>query len=212
VDVQATRIEKLLKTPLVFFKTAGFKKKFWLIGVFVLLIIIIVLGFGIKTRQAFLANQKKKTFSEGMKYFQKGNFNKAIPELKKATELDPKNAKVHLNLAQSYEATNKLNKAIKSYQTSLNINPNQPEILYNLAIIYKSQGKIKESIKKLEEAIKLRKDFVAARLVLAELYIQQKQKQKAIEQYQTVINMKPFGTDLAEIEKKMEGVSNGLAI
>jgi len=37
-----------------------------------------------------------------------------------------------------------------------------------------------------------------------ELCAQHGHKQKAIEQYQAVIEMKPFGVDLAEIEKKLD--------
>lgn len=206
MEAEVARLKEFLKTPATFFQTAGFKKKLWLIGIVVLLIAAIALGFGMKARQAVVTEQKKKTFSEGMKYFQKGKFDKAVSELEKAAELDPKNPKAHLNLAQSYEATGELDKAIKAYQTSLDINPNQPEVLYNLAIIYKSQGKTKQAIGGLEKAIDLRKEFVAARLILAELYIQQGQKQKAIAQYEAVIEMKPFGINLAEIEKKLESL------
>jgi len=169
-------------------------------------ILLAVVYISLQARStAGLALSKEKA-AAGMAAYKKGAFAKAAASLQEAVKLNPKNAKAQSALGQSYEATGKLDRAAKAYQDSLAVDANQPEVMYNLAIIHKAQNKNKEAITELEKAIKLNQKFVAARLILGDLYALQNQKDKAGVQYQAVLEMKPFGTDLAEIKRKLEGL------
>lgn len=167
-------------------------------------ILLAVAYISLQARNAAGPALSKEKAAEGMAAYKKGAFAKAAASLQEAVKLDPKNAKAQSALGQSYEATGKLDLAAKAYKASLLADANQPEVLYNLAIIYKSQNNTKEAVAGLEKAVKLNKQFVAARLILGDLYAQQNQKEKAKQQYQAVLDMKPFGTDLTEIERKLE--------
>ena len=104
------------------------------------------------------------------------------------------------------EATGKLDEAARAYRASLAVKPDQPEILYNLAIIHKSQGKNQEAVAELEKAIKLNEQFVGARMILGDLYAQLGETDKAREQYQAVLDRKPFGMDLNRIRTKLNSL------
>lgn len=152
------------------------------------------------------AKQAKEATQSGLAKFKKGNFKEATADLKKAATADPTNAETQRLLGQSYEATGKLRDAARSYRASLKINPNQPEALYNLAIISKSQGKTPAAIEALEKALSYNKNFVAARLMLAELYLAGNKKAKAKAEYQKVLDLKPFGIDLKDVQRKLEAI------
>lgn len=170
-----------------------------------MIVIAAVYFIGSQRQAGDVADSKKQT-SDGLAAFRKGEFDEAVINLKKATKSDPKNAEAQSGLGCSLEATGELNEAAKAYRASLAVKPDQPELLYNLAIILKSQGKKREAVAELEKAITFNKKFVGARLTLGDIYVQLNRKNKAKEQYQVVLDMKPFGVDLNGIEAKLDAL------
>lgn len=156
-----------------------------------------------------IIEDQKKAYSSGVEAYSSGKFDQAIKDLEEAKRLNPKDAKTHVNLAQSYEAKGKLDKALEEYEASLKVNPNQPETLYNLAIIYKSREDLDKAIKLLEKAVKINGDFVAARITLGDLYALNGANDKAKEQYQTVVKMNPFGVDIEAIKNRLKQLGDG---
>lgn len=185
------------------------KKKIIKIAVLIALLLVgaATIFTWVNRAQKSATEKKVKTaLNSGSDYYKEGKFDKAISSLEQTIKLDPENAKAHLLLAQSYQAEGELDKTVDEYREYLKLEPDHPEVRYNLAIIYKSQNKTKRAIAELEETLKLRKDFAPALLVLAELYAQQGEKQKAIDKYEQVIKIKPFGVDLAEVQKKLDSL------
>lgn len=161
-----------------------------------------VLFIGSQRQAGNVADSKKQT-ADGIAAFRKGEFDEAVINLKKATKADPKNAEAQSGLGRSLEATGELNEAAKAYRASLAVKADQPEVLYNLAIILKSQGKNWKAVAELEKAIAVNEKFVGARLTLGDIYVQLDRKEKAKDQYQAVLDMKPFGVDLKSIKTKL---------
>lgn len=178
--------------------------KFWpiFIGVFLLIIVLLTFQYNGANNNKIAAEQSRA----GAALYKKSEFKAAIPKLEAAVKLNPQSASTQRTLAQTYEAVGKLDKAEKAYQDSLKADPDQPEVLYNLAIIYKSKGQIEPAVIELEKAISINEKFVAARLVLGDLYLQQNLESKARKQYETIIEMKPFGIDLEQVKERLEKV------
>ncbi len=170
------------------------------------LLVVAALSFGLKAQNRARQATASKAGDSGFALYKKGDFKKAIPRLKEAVRLDPKNEAALRTLGQSYEAVGDLNKAASTYEAALAAKANQPEVLYNLAIIHKSQGKMDEAIEELEKAVSLNKRFVGARLVLAELFANSGNEAAAKEQYEAVLKLKPFGVDLKAVRRKLDAL------
>ena len=177
-----------------------------MVAVFLILLPAAAIIYGLRVSDNQTKAASKRAAAAGLAAYKKGDFGGAVITLKKATKVNPANAEAQRTLGQSYEATGKLDKAAKAYQASLAANPKQTEVLYNLAIIYKSQNKTKEAVQELEKAVALNKQFIAAKLILGDLYLQQGKKDKAKEQYQAVVDMKPFGVSLVEVQSKLDSL------
>lgn len=147
-----------------------------------------------------------KQTARGLDYYKSGDFAKAIPALKRAVKLNPNSAKAQRTLGMSLEAVGDLGQATKAYKASLVAQPNQFQVLYNLAIIYESQRRNDQAIEALQQAVNLNGRFVAARLALAGLYARTNQKAKARQQYEAVIELKPFGIDLEWVKTQLQAV------
>lgn len=182
------------------------KHKKPVLAVCVAAILIVIALVGLHLWDQKVKSDQAKAYLSGHNAYSKGQFDRAIKSLEEAKKLNPNDAKTHTNLAQSYEAKGRLDKAAGEYEASLKVNPNQPEACYNLAIIYKSQGKLDKAVEGLSQAVKLNGNFVAARIALGDLYAQKGDNTKAKEQYQKVIDMKPFGVDLEAIKGKLSNL------
>lgn len=178
-----------------------------LLAAVVIISAAVLIGLQLRARPHTAPNSKvsdsKKQAAAGMAAFRRGEFAAAVSKLQVAARLNPKNAEAQSGLGRSLEATGKLDEAAGAYRASLAVKPDQPDVLYNLAIIHKSQGKNQEAVAELEKAIKLNEQFVGARVILGDLYAQLDKNDKAREQYQTVLDLKPFGVDLSRIQKKL---------
>lgn len=145
---------------------------------------------------------KKTNSKDAIALYSQGKFSEALPGLIEKVKENPKDANLQMALGRSYGATNNLNNALKHYEIAGRIGKNA-EAYYNVAIIYQSQGNIDMAIKSLEESLKIRKDFSASLQLIAQLYEQKGDKNKAIGVYRYLIKLKPFGLDLAGVNKRL---------
>lgn len=162
------------------------------------------LAFNIKRNEQL--KKHAELLRQGSDYFARAEVDSAISALQEAVTLKKNDDTSRRLLGKAYEIKGDLAKAADHYRASLSINPRQPETLYHLAIIHKSQGQTDEAISKLTEALAVNPDFVAARIILGDMYAQAGHTAMAKEQYQTILELKPFGTDLEQIRRKMEAL------
>lgn len=77
----------------------------------------------------------------GWALLQKGKYNEAIVEYKKATELDDKNSQAYLNLGLAYQKVQKYDIAITNFQKVIELSPKGYEAHYYLGLTYQSTAK-----------------------------------------------------------------------
>lgn len=89
---------------------------------------------------------------------QKPDFTKALELLTKASQVEPDNADVHLNLAQVYDKLKNKNKAIDEFKKTIELS-NEPATLVSahlgLMAIYKRQGELEKTKEEYEAAYKI---------------------------------------------------------
>ncbi|WP_434511993.1 tetratricopeptide repeat protein [Desulfitobacterium sp. AusDCA] len=91
----------------------------------------------------------------GWALFQKGQYNEALAQYKKATELDDKNFRAYLNLGIAYRKVEKTDIAISSLQKAIEFNPKSYEAHYYLGLTYQVNGKLDQAVEELQSADRL---------------------------------------------------------
>ncbi len=99
----------------------------------------------------------------GLNYYNKGEYDKAIENFKKALHLEGGSAQIHYNLGLTYQAKGLLDEAEEEYKKSLELNPLDKEAHNNLGIIYYSLGKNNEAATEFKEALRIDSNFKLAR-------------------------------------------------
>ena len=87
---------------------------------------------------------------------QKGRYEEAIVQWKKALELNPGEASVHLNLGVALARAGKADDAIEEYRKALEINPNDAEVYYRLGMSLADMGRFDEAIANYQKGLELR--------------------------------------------------------
>ena len=136
----------------------------------------------------------------------------AVSYLDQALVLDPKNAGLHLKLAEAYERLGKVDLAAEQYNLSLSKNSDNQEILMsleniwkqkieqnpddaeayaNLGAVYQRQNNFTAALQQYEKAESINPSNVNTRLNLGTLYQAQKEYDTAIAAYDTIIDVNP---------------------
>ncbi len=91
----------------------------------------------------------------GVELLKQGKADKAIPEFKKAIELDPDNASVHLNLAYAYDLQGSVEEAIGEYQWAIELGPENHLAHNNLGVLYAKKGLYDEATVEYGKALQI---------------------------------------------------------
>jgi membrane associated rhomboid family serine protease len=89
-----------------------------------------------------------------IKAFQEGNYEEALPGLKRLVDFNPKSAQAHYLLGVAYYNTHRASDAIASFQRALELDPDYADAEAGLGMAYKAQGmqqQADEAFKKAEE-------------------------------------------------------------
>ena len=112
---------------------------------------------GISGQTAMAASPESDAFAhnkKGIELYKAGKVKEATDEVKKATELDPKNANYHRNLSSLYQAQNMMAEAQKEAELATKSKPNDSKSLGNMANTFLAQKKYAEAEKYYAQAIK----------------------------------------------------------
>ena len=85
-------------------------------------------------------------------YMQLGKTDKAIAEVQKLIDADPKDAQAYGMMAELYQSIGQKEKALEIYNKVLEIDPENPYIHLSLADYYRSNGEKEKSVEELKKA------------------------------------------------------------
>lgn len=142
-------------------------------------------------------NKDRANYSLGNEYFEKFQFDQAIPYLKRALELNPDNIQAYLSLGDSYRLMQQPEVAIELYKRYLETHPVQRKIQMNLAWTYAISGRLQEAIAATNTLLGIAKNDVNVLSFMAEL----NQKAGNIEEAQSYLGQ-------AREAERMDGTAN----
>jgi tetratricopeptide (TPR) repeat protein len=103
----------------------------------------------------------------------------AYNALKRAVELDPQSARVHLILGESLRDSGKLVEAIPEYESAIRLEPRMEAGYLGLATTYWKQGEWQDAMRPLRQALELSPRDAEAHAILADLLFRQNNAQGA---------------------------------
>jgi tetratricopeptide (TPR) repeat protein len=104
-------------------------------------------------------------------YMQLGKTDKAITEVQKLIDADPKDAQAYGMMAELYQSIGQKDKALEIYNKVLEIDPENPYIHLSLADFYRSNGDKEKSVEELKKAFGNKKLDIDTKIqILASYY------------------------------------------
>ncbi|MEA4901132.1 tetratricopeptide repeat protein [Desulfitobacterium sp.] len=142
----------------------------------------------------------------GWALFQKGQYNEALAEYKKATELDEKNFQAYLNLGIAYQQVDKIDIAITTLQKAIELAPKSYEAHYYLGLSYQRNGKLDQALEELFLADKLHPGSTKIIYDIGQLHEKMGSLEEAKKDYQDALNFDPQYTLAQEALSRLGGV------
>jgi Flp pilus assembly protein TadD len=121
----------------------------------------------------------------------KGQYQAALPELKKAVELGPTEALAHNNLGVALAETGKIEEAIAHYRKALELSPEYPEAYNNLGEALAGRGAMGEGIALFRKALELDPRHPGANSNLGATLAQQGRLDQAIPYLKKAVEYQP---------------------
>jgi cytochrome c-type biogenesis protein CcmH/NrfG len=84
--------------------------------------------------------EARKHLKIGMQYAEEKQMDHALPELRRAVELDPANADARFGLGQVYHALKAYSRAVGEFEEVMRLDPNFPKVHTALANLYYERG------------------------------------------------------------------------
>jgi len=113
----------------------------------------------------------------------------AITSFRKALDIDPSVAELHLNVAILLTNINRIDEAISSYRKAITLKPSLTDAHYNLGAALQSQDKFDQAALCYKKAIDLEPGFFEAMVNLGVCLQEQSQLQPAIDVYQRALTI-----------------------
>ena len=144
--------------------------------------------------QAQLDSVASTALGQGIDYYQKGDYDRAINSFKRSTGLSPfsdNSAKAYDYMAKAYLALNKVDEAIKTYEEAIRIYPVRDEFHLALGDIYTKLDENDEALAEYKLAVKFYQNSAQNRFSLGQSYLKAGQLSDAKEQLQAAAKMSP---------------------
>lgn len=144
-------------------------------------------------------------------YYELGEHEKTLKNLKKAAKLWPNNYTIHLDLGREYLLSGKNTLAIQTFRESNKINREGSEAYFYLGYLYAERHQWELAIKHYKDAINSNHRFEQAYIHLAHLYFDLGQKNfaKREKYFLEAINLY---VDLLQIKPNQSGVHNNIGV
>lgn len=83
-----------------------------------------------------------------------GDYGRALPELMKAREMDPKNADVENYLGLAYYGLKDYSQAVTCFENALRFNPKRSDVHNNLGLVYLAQQNYEKALEEFNSCLK----------------------------------------------------------
>jgi tetratricopeptide (TPR) repeat protein len=146
--------------------------------------------------QAQLDSLANNILSQGIDFYQKGDYDRAINSFKRSAGLSPfsdNSAKAYNYIAQSYQKQDKTEEAIRTYREAIRIYPVRDEFRLALGDIYKNEGLAVEALAEYEAAVRFNPNSAQNRYALGLSCLDAGRLTAAREQFQAVAKLSPNG-------------------
>ena len=132
----------------------------------------------------------------GLFYYEKGRFNEAIKEYRKALIINPYYHLAHCNLGAVYGEKGMLDEAISEWNRALAINPKSVVAHYNLGMAYYKKGRLDEATFEYKQALVLKPRYAEAHYNLGLVYAKKGELNEAIAEYKQALAIKPHDVEV----------------
>lgn len=153
-----------------------------------------------------LAFSQNRRLQRGINYFNDGQYQRAVKELKEVIKRDPNNDQAYLYIGMAYrflaaDNSDQLYNALGGLYQAVEIKRDNPKYFYQLALVYDDMDKLGLSlstaekspyelaVESYEESIRLKRDYLEPYLSLGLLYARKNRCELAIEQFNDVIDL-----------------------
>jgi Flp pilus assembly protein TadD len=103
-----------------------------------------------------------RIFDLALDLARKGQYEAAVIEWKKALELGPGDASVHMNLGVALAGSGRLDEAIAQYRKALELSPDNPESHLNFGIALAGKGDLNQAFAHYEKALEVNPEYPEA--------------------------------------------------
>ena len=151
-------------------------------------------SLGTTHSQAQLDSLANNALSQGIDFYQKGNYDRAINSFKRSAGLSPfsdNSAKAYNYIAMSYIAQDKTEEAVRTYKAAIRIYPVRDDFRLALGDIYAQEGNAAEALAEYAAAVRFNPNSAKNRYSLGQSYLDAGQFSAAREQFQAVAKLSP---------------------
>jgi cytochrome c-type biogenesis protein CcmH/NrfG len=127
----------------------------------------------------------------GQAHYGENDTVRALAELNRALEMDPKTLTAHYYAGLIYLKTGKFDMAAREFQAELSLNPNDSQAKYHLGFILLSEQDTKRGTNLMREVIRQKPDYADARFELGKTLLQQGDVNGAIENLEVAVKLGP---------------------
>lgn len=132
-----------------------------------------------------------RSLLQGEKLIKEGRFAEAIPKLKQATTLLPRNAQAWNHLGLAYHGNHQAEPAQRAYQTALALDPRLAAARYNLGCLYLETTNLPAATQELYSYALLQRNSVDARLKLGVAHLRSRRLDDAERSFKEVLELHP---------------------
>lgn len=140
----------------------------------------------------------------GFVNYDKGNYKKAVADLKKASDIEPLNADILYDLAIAQEKNKNYADAIRTYSKYLEMYPEGLDAYYNRGRMKMAQKDYNGAIADFEQTLNLESRFVDAQNNIAVCYFRQKKYEDALQAIRTAAEINTTNKIVNDNKAKME--------
>jgi len=152
------------------------------------------------------SDEYTKHYEEGLKYYETGEFDKAILSLSTAIDLEPENTAAYLLRGKSYRSIYEYEKAFQDTDKVLELDPNHYDAHVLRGLLLFDSKRYEDAIREYTTALELSKESKEALYLRAFAYSDSGEYELAIDDFQQYLIFVPNTPNRARIEGMIESL------